>query len=524
VNAALQPTPLPPTDIAPIIQTLTQQAAEFAATIALEAATEQYGTETLSSTIGDDIDPQRISERWHTAIQLAPQFGGNPEQTTALANDIHANATNLYLARAALNGEQATDTTPDTAACLQETITQMALRAAQVAVQRELTTGGSPLEVCRRLLLLNSDRSNKLVLITSPFAIALDHGILAPIDRTHNQQAAERHNGKSTTRRVLTGVTINHHNRDEILERMVARLHEIRHHDNGVAALKLHKDLLNRAWLTGGELPIFHYGFADALERQGYTKSGERRGFHHETMRRIRELLALLRSLYVTTWVENPKGRKRVEPVSSPFWIVERIHHHDHIETDSNIEITTDIVPIVLRENPPLYSAVTIRPGLWWLDAQMGSYYIETHPDVLKLSTSVESERIAFLAANYLAAHIRRNHNQHAGKSTPLRVGTLLEGAGITSKTEFLTSSPNSAKRLRNQLHNPQDGGALGLLHRIGAAEVNVNNEHEFTATGRDWRERFWEARLNVAIPNLGIERSNRPTQHTRKTKRPGAP
>jgi hypothetical protein len=152
-------------------------------------------------------------------------------------------------------------------------------------------------------------------------------------------------------------------------------------------------------------------------------------------------------------------------------------------------------------------------PGEWWAFAKMNQYRMEIPQSILELPVDEHknrTNRYALLLASYLAIHVRRNQEEHAGKKVPLSVGVMLEQAGIITRDEFMLLEPNQAKRERDYLETIDGRGALSILARHQANSVDIREEEAFFATGKGWKERFWNAMLSVDVPNLGIAKRPR--------------
>lgn len=75
---------------------------------------------------------------------------------------------------------------------------------------------------------------------------------------------------------------------------------------------------------------------------------------------------------------------------------------------------------------------------------------------------------MALLIATYLAMHVRRNQHANSGSQVPLKVGTLLERAGVVTRKEFFRSPSHQATRLREYLHHGSiEEGALPITSRF---------------------------------------------------------
>jgi len=128
-----------------------------------------------------------------------------------------------------------------------------------------------------------------------------------------------------------------------------------------------------------------------------------------------------------------------------------------------------------------------------------------------------ERERMALLIATYLATYVRTNHGKSAEKWKGVSVGTLLEGSTIATREEFFKLAKHPAKRLRNYLFDQEGEGALQILTDLGAFSIDVRDWNDFYATGRGWRERFWEASVQVFIPDLGFTNNALPAKSDRR-------
>lgn len=290
--------------------------------------------------------------------------------------------------------------------------------------------------------------------------------------------------------------------REDVLTSIQKRLLEEK--KQSAALLKLHLDLTNLAYATPGELPIFEYNFSDALERQGYSRNSDRRSFHNETMRAMRQRLITLQLHYVNAWRMTRSGKERL--AASPFWVVQEFYFSKQ-EPLGLVDLTSTFLQ---QAGAEVYTSALIHPGTWWAHTNMKSYRLPIPESLLQLPTDGngnERERMALLLATFLAIHVRRNQRQHAGGKVSLRVGTLLEESGITTRDDFFALKSTHASRVRDYLHDMEDRGALPLLRELGAFTVTIRDEADYFAPGRGWREKFWESGLEVEIPDLGIKK-----------------
>ena len=351
--------------------------------------------------------------------------------------------------------------------------------------------------------LLKPPGDDRILLSTAPIDREIQKSLTRATLRPHDAIIRERVDGVRHNLKVRTSVSFDtifsYDRQEDVLDRIQKSLLEVKKY--GAALLKLHLDLTSAAYTTGGQLPAFRYGFAEALERQGYAKSDARRGFHNETMRGFRERIAALQLHTVQAWTEK-RGTKEYL-TKTPYWIVEAYHYSKQEALD------LDIVPVLMRTGETTaYTAVTIRPGLWWATTEMHRYRIEVPRNILALPTDGsgnERERMALLLATFLAVHVRRNQKHSAGRSVRVRAGTLLQEAGIVDEQTFMHEHGTAAARRRDYLHDLDDQGALPILRNLGAFDVTIRDEADFFATGRGWKERFWSAMLDVQVPDLGV-------------------
>lgn len=280
----------------------------------------------------------------------------------------------------------------------------------------------------------------------------------------------------------------------------------LRQKEHGAALLKTHLDLSDKAHQRGGtNLPLFEYDLRDALDRLGYKRPGGRRGFDDETMREHYRRILVLTCQRIDVWEQKQGKNKKRIVARAPYWLIQE----ERLEDPDDI---LDIFQPVLIADPkalPIRNLL-MQPGTWWLRVNMSQYY-PLPVEVLQLPTDGngnEVNRRALVIATWLATWARTNQKQHAGKRIPLKVRTLLEGAGIIDAAEFSKLRGEQKKRHRAYLED-HDGkeGALPTLRSIGAFDIEVADEAAFYASGRGWVKKFLEARLMVTIPNLNITR-----------------
>jgi len=359
--------------------------------------------------------------------------------------------------------------------------------------------------------LLNPTPDTTLNLGTHPIGREMQRGLIRPTLDPTDHIVRVKEGGKSVELKVRTGVSLealagkraSFERQEDVLENIQRSLLEVKKH--GAALLKLHLDLTSRAYEAGGDLPIFDYNFADALDRLGYSRHEKRRGYDAGTMQGLRERIITLQSHQVAAW-HTKRGAKETL-TKTPYWIVEAYHYSKQEMLDF---AEVDLVPNLLRQqNATAYTGVIVRPGLWWATTQMNQYRIEVPRALLQLPTDGngnERERMALLIATFLAVHVRRNQRKNAGKSIPIRAGVLLEESGVTTRNAFFEQHGTVAGRQREYLEDLQQGvGALQILRDLRAFTVTIRDEAAFYATGRGWRERFWDAMLEVEVPDLGI-------------------
>lgn len=288
----------------------------------------------------------------------------------------------------------------------------------------------------------------------------------------------------------------------ELLEKMHQSILSVKRH--GAALLKTQLDLMNQAYTAGGATPLFHYNLAEALERQGYAQR-DARGYASVTMQGLRERLATLahQQIDVLNLTEtDKKGRTRHYIDSTPYWIIESTRRRtEGDDVNAAIVLLTD-------PNAPVITGFTMRPGLWWQAVGVGDFYLDIPAAVLELPTyakSNEPERLALQLTPLLAIWERSSQAQHAGKSTCYAAGTLLSEAGYTTRDDFMTMHPTKAKRMRDYLASTDGTGAIPILNRLGAFSLEIEDEADFFASNRGWRERFWDTQVRLNIRDMQL-------------------
>jgi hypothetical protein len=291
----------------------------------------------------------------------------------------------------------------------------------------------------------------------------------------------------------------------EVLERMHKSLLQIKQY--GAALLKTQLDLMSEAYNAGGELPTFHYNFADALERQGYKRQSHG-AYDPPTMDGLRRRVVALahQSIEVLELSSKKNNNRYIE--ATPYWVIETTRRLTAGEEYNHSTL--------LLEDPtaPIFTGFTLRPGLWWPMIDMGRYRLEIPASILELPTDGngnEVERLALQLTPALANWERSSQNLHAGKDRPYSIGALLEAAGYTTRNEFLKAHGEAAKRIREYLAST-DGtsGAIPLLNKLGAFNIDIKDEAEFYASGRGWREKFWNAQIRLSVRDLRLPKKVR--------------
>lgn len=378
-----------------------------------------------------------------------------------------------------------------------------------MAPRRSSTTGTSP--SARKLDDArggdDAGSQEKFFVGTDQLPSAMSRGLMHPSLAPQDGVFSVRERGRVREAKVRTDVEMNPaasaplalEQQEDIVLKMQRDM--IRWKQHGAGLLKLHLDLMDVAFTRGSDrdYPEFVYDLREALARQGYLR--QERGYHTTTVKNLRNRLAAICQHRVTVWALTDTRVDQTLVARTPYWIAEEYYH---------LKPTTRGPSVgngAIRGDG--YFAVRIRPGRWWRYARMGQRHIMVPRSVLELQTDGngnERERIALFAATYLAVHVRRNQRRNAGTRIPLRVGTLLEGAGVISGQRFLEIDGRQAARMREYLHHgSEEVGALPILRRLGAFDAAIRDEDEFFATGHAWRTSFWDTMLDVQIPDLGI-------------------
>lgn len=288
---------------------------------------------------------------------------------------------------------------------------------------------------------------------------------------------------------------------DEVLKRMHRSLLQIKQY--GAALLKTQLDLMSEAYKAGGQLPAFHYNFAEALERQGYKRQSHG-AFDPPTMDGLRRRVVALayQSIEVLELSSRKNNSKYIE--ATPYWVIETTRR-----LTAGDEFNYNTVLFDSPPDAPVFTGFTMRPGLWWPMINMGQFRLEIPSAVLELPTDGngnEVERLALQLTPTLAIWERSSQGQHAGRDVSYSVGKLLEAANYTTRDAFLSAHSETAKRTREYLASTSGtSGAIPLLNSLGAFGLDIRDEADFYASGRGWRERFWNAHIRLSVRNLGL-------------------
>src|SRR5690625_900765 len=289
---------------------------------------------------------------------------------------------------------------------------------------------------------------------------------------------------------------------DEMLEQIHKSLLSIKTH--GAALLKTQLDLMSEAYKAGGDSPLFQYNLAEALERQGYARR-EARGYSHAAMQGLRERVVTLASQRIDVLNisgTDKKGRTVKEIDRALYWVLEL----ERVRQEGD---TIGAATVLLNDpNASIVTGWTIRPGLWWPFARISDFHLHIPSSVLELPThgnGHEAERLALPLTPALAIWERAGQNQHAGKDVSYKAGKLLEEARYVTRDEFMSMHPTAAKRIRDHLATLDGTGAIPLLDSLGAFALDIKDDADFFASGRGWREKFWEARIRVSVRDLQL-------------------
>lgn len=351
----------------------------------------------------------------------------------------------------------------------------------------------------------------KLVVGTDQLPSAMWRGLIHPSLAPQDEVYSVRERGRRREAKVRTDVewtpstsaSFALQPQDDIVLQMQRDM--VRWKGHGAALLKLHLDMMDVAFTRGGDRgdPEFVYDLREALARQGYRRQA--RGYHATTVRNLRDRLAAICRHRVTVWTLADERIDQTLVARTPFWVGEEYYHVKRAAHGASAGV---VYPEAAGDDN--YFAVRMHPGRWWRYARMGQRHVLVPRSVLELPTDGNGnarERIALYVATYLAVHVRRNQRLNAGRRIPLRVGTLLEGAGVISKERFREEMDGrSAARLREYLHHEtEEDGALPLLRRLGAFDAVIRDQAAFIAPQHSWRDTFWNAVLDVQIPDLDI-------------------
>jgi hypothetical protein len=295
--------------------------------------------------------------------------------------------------------------------------------------------------------------------------------------------------------------------RAELLQKMTTTL--AKHKANSASLVKTHLYNVAQAYKQGGSDPLFILDMDHLLETKGYQRRSDG-SFHPDTYRKEWGRLITLSACWIELQPANGRqGKKRDGYIDAPYWQIEARYRLNDGES-------IGLQPFLLEDpEAPIIKQALIRPGLWWGLSDIGSKRFEIPTAVLALPTDGngnETERYAVQLAATLAIWVRASQEQHAGKVWGYSVGKLLEASGLKTREEFEDMRTNQVGRLREYLAGePGDDsprGAINILTSLGAFDISIRNEADFWASGRKWADRFWEAKLDVQIPNLSIKKS----------------
>lgn len=310
---------------------------------------------------------------------------------------------------------------------------------------------------------------------------------------------------------------VNRPDATELLETMQKTL--LKHKEEAASLLKTHMYLTDRAYREGGDNPMFSVNMDDLLDVKGYARRSNGT-FQASTYREEWGRIATLAGC----WLEvnrvtetNKRGKDTILVDETPYWEVRarrRVREGEHVGFEA-----------ILLEDPsaPIVKQLVMQPGLWWAISERGSMNFHLPYEVLALPTDGrgnEVNRMAVQLAATLALWVRSSQQKHAGTAICYSVGALLEASGIKTQAEFLEEDSKTSKRLRVYLAGELDtpGGALKRLADLKAFDVAIAEEDKFWAVGRAWQNSFWDAKLQVDIPDLGIRKqlSSKVKRHTK--------
>lgn len=469
--------------------------AEFIPRIAVEALETRYGIEAVKKTLGDEY--KDAPTRWRNLLPAlfdeVPIFHqevkrideGSTKWKVAAGKDA---GKPLELVREKVTGR-----------IIASLVLLVAEGSALALVESGLKRGGTVHEAAKRFHLIEGGKRGVFVLGTSPLHLPMTYDLLRKDDRPENIRVGRNKELLVRTEidyEQVLGANFQNRFSEERLQQLQTDLIK----QKGIGLLKVHLDLQSEAYRAGGD-GRFPYDFKDALERQGYSKNDDRRGYHRDSMRNLRQNIHVLGMLKVTVYEGRLRNGKTVVG-KTPYWISTLEHSED------------DNIENLLGDKSSDYSTGAILlPGEWWTFAKMNRYRMEIPQSILELPVDDHKNRTnlyVLLLASYLAVHVRRNQEEHAGKKINLSVGIMLEQAGIITRGDFMRLEPNQAKRERDYLETTDERGALSILARLQAFKVDIHEEEDFFATGKGWKERFWNAMLRVDVPNLGIRKRSR--------------
>lgn len=259
--------------------------------------------------------------------------------------------------------------------------------------------------------------------------------------------------------------------------------------------LRTHLDLVDQAYRRASEPGGFGYDLAEALGRMGYKRLATG-GYHPDAARELVRRLRLLDQLRLE--LDRILGdRPHPQIQQAPLW---RFFRRDGaILRPLSAEADWEAVR-------PLDTLV-IEPGPWYAAIDLPHYRLALPRALSALpmdGNGHQVHRLALLLAAELAVWERAEMRKGA-HAIARGVGTLLERAMAADKPRLLADASrrlNTAKRLREYLAGEgfADEGALARLRELGGFDVDIKDEAAFWASGRNWIERFWEARLVLRV------------------------
>jgi hypothetical protein len=259
--------------------------------------------------------------------------------------------------------------------------------------------------------------------------------------------------------------------------------------------LRTHLDLVDQAYRQAGEAGGFGYDLSGALGRMGYKRLSS--GGHHPDAGK--ELIRRLRLLDQARVELDRVLDDRLTPDlrHAPLW---RFFRQDGallrpLSSDADWE--------ALKPGDRL----VVEPGGWWGAIDLPHYRLALPRALATLpmdGNGNQMHRLALLLASELAVWERAEMRKGA-HAIARSVGPLLEKAMAADKQRLLDDAGrrlNTAKRLREYLAGEgfADEGAFALLRSLGGFDVDIKDEAEFWASGRNWIEKFWDARLVLRV------------------------